>query len=64
METTFLKTVGRGSLCKVNDDECSATREAAAMRSLSTAVKSSLCSLRLEKARAQQEDPVRPNINK
>ena len=42
--------------------EPQSTREATAMRSPRTAMKSSPCSPQLEKARTQQEGPTRPKI--
>ena len=41
---------------------CSATREATAMRSLHTSMKSRPCSLQPEKARARQQGPGQPKI--
>ena len=43
---------------------CSATREAAIVRGLRTAMKSGPCSPQLEKALTRNEDPTQPKINK
>ena len=43
---------------------CSATREATAMRSLGTAMRSSLCSLQLEKFFQSNEDPAQAKKKK
>ena len=43
---------------------CSATREAATMRTYTLQLESSPCSLQLEKATCSSEDPAQPKINK